>query len=68
MPNPSLLDLNDTSNRDICQFFSMPNPSPEETMFLLVARRSGRTKAKQIAIELGWKCEAAIRAVDLLAS
>jgi hypothetical protein len=37
-------------------------------MFLLTARRYGRTKAKTMAEAYGWKCEAAIAAIDRMSA
>jgi hypothetical protein len=51
-----------------CQFFSLASPSEDDILFILVARRYGRTKAKKTALALKWKCEAAIRAIDILAA
>ena len=61
------LRLNETETSALSQFFNIVNPSDVDMLYLLLARRSGRTEAQNIASQLGWQCKQAIEAVDRMA-
>jgi hypothetical protein len=60
------LDATNTVVSVLCQFFNISNPSDDDMIFLLLARRYGFSEAKRGASELGCNCAVAIGAFERL--
>jgi len=61
---PELLGVVAFSSSEVaalCHFFNIENPSSDDKMFLLIARRHGFAEATRLQVGLKWKCESTAR-------